>query len=148
MANPQADPLDELERATRRGYIALFAAVFRARTSGEWLSILGEHDIPAAEVLDLGQALDSEQVRANRLVQSLHQPGIGPVRVLGNLFKLDGRVPAARCPAPLLGEHDDEVLGPLRTPAVPGAPQRPRRAPASQAPAPARDPGPAGRPQC
>jgi crotonobetainyl-CoA:carnitine CoA-transferase CaiB-like acyl-CoA transferase len=137
VGNPQSDPVDEVERATRKGYVALFAAVFRGRSSSEWLSILSDRQIPVAEVRDLAQALERDQVRANGLVQSVHQPGIGPVRVLGNLFKLGGRAAPARRPAPLLGEHDGEVLGPLTSAPMRERPPRLRSSPAP-APAPAR----------
>ena len=111
--NPQAAPFDENERAARGSYHGLFAARFRERSSIEWLTTLRDRGVPAAQVRDLDRALESQQVYANGLVQSVDQAGIGPVRLLGNLFKLDGHAAPARRPAPRLGEHDHEVLGPL-----------------------------------
>ena len=49
-----------------------------------------------SEVRSLGQLFDDEQVRANGLVQTVEQPGVGPVRLLGSPFKVDGAAAAAR----------------------------------------------------
>ena len=48
----------------------------------------------------LEQLFDDEQVRANGLVQAVEQPGVGAVRLLGSLFKVDGAAEAARPSAP------------------------------------------------
>jgi crotonobetainyl-CoA:carnitine CoA-transferase CaiB-like acyl-CoA transferase len=57
-----------------------------------------------------GQFQD-EQVTANGLVQTVEQKGVGPVRLLGSPFKVDGATVPARWSAPGLGEHTAEVLG-------------------------------------
>jgi alpha-methylacyl-CoA racemase len=86
------------------------AAVFRSRSRAEWKAFNDEHDCCIEPVLDLDEALDSELVRARRMVVEMRQPGLGTVRQLGAPVKLS-RTPAdpAR-PAPAFGEHTDEVL--------------------------------------
>ena len=63
-------------------------------------------------MLDLGEALSSELVRAREMVVGLDQPGVAePVELLGAPVKLS-RTPADtnRLPGPQLGEHTDAVL--------------------------------------
>jgi crotonobetainyl-CoA:carnitine CoA-transferase CaiB-like acyl-CoA transferase len=87
-------------------------AVFAARSRAEWEAFGAEHDCCLEPVLDLDEALASEQVRAREMVVEVPQPGAAaPVRVLGAPVKL-GRTPAApeRAGAPALGEHTEEVL--------------------------------------
>ncbi len=86
------------------------AEVFAARTRAEWANFNDEHDCCIEPVLDLGEALDSELVRAREMVVEVEQPELGPVRLLGHPVKLS-RTPAdpAR-PAPALGEHTERVL--------------------------------------
>ena len=63
-------------------------------------------------MLDLEEALASEQVVARAMVVELDQPGVDtPVRLLGPPFKLS-RTPAepTRAPGPGLGEHTEEIL--------------------------------------
>ena len=77
----------------------------------EAVAALGERRVPASEVRSLGQLFDDAQVRANGLVQTVEQRGVGPVRLLGSPFKVDGAAAARGRPAPALGEHADELLG-------------------------------------
>ncbi len=86
--------------------------IFAGRTRAQWRDFAAEHDCCLEPVLELDEALASEQVAARDLVVELDQPGVArPVRLLGPPFKL-ARTPAepVRAPGPGLGEHTDEVL--------------------------------------
>ena len=86
--------------------------IFAARTREQWRSFASDHDCCLEPVLDLGEALESEQVAARGMVVELEQPGVaGPVRLLGPPFKLS-RTPAepTRRPGPGLGEHTVAIL--------------------------------------
>jgi crotonobetainyl-CoA:carnitine CoA-transferase CaiB-like acyl-CoA transferase len=67
--------------------------------------------VPASEVRGLDQLFDDLQVRANGLVQTVDQPGVGPVRLLGSPFKVDGTPTASGRAAPALDEHAGELSG-------------------------------------
>jgi alpha-methylacyl-CoA racemase len=87
-------------------------AVFAARTRAAWEAFAAEHECCLEPVLGLGEALDSELVRARGMVVGLDQPGVAePVRLLGAPVKLS-RTPADcnRLPGPELGEHSEAVL--------------------------------------
>ncbi|MEW2385913.1 CoA transferase [Micromonospora sp. NPDC047707] len=113
--NPQADPANPAERSHRVATHQRFVAAFRHRTTAEWITLLGFRNIPVGEVRQLSQLFDDEQVQTNGLVQCVHQPGTGQVRLLGNLFMIDGVAAPARRHAPGLGEHTREVLDSLPT---------------------------------
>jgi crotonobetainyl-CoA:carnitine CoA-transferase CaiB-like acyl-CoA transferase len=86
--------------------------IFAGRTREQWRAFAAEHDCCLEPVLELDEALASEQVVARDLVVELDQPGVErPVRLLAPPFKLS-RTPAdpARAPGPALGEHTEEVL--------------------------------------
>jgi alpha-methylacyl-CoA racemase len=86
------------------------AEVFRSRSRDEWLAFNDEHDCCIEPILDLDEALESELTRARGMVVEVDQPGIGPVRQLGNPIKL-GRTPGDPTrPAPGFGEHTEQVL--------------------------------------
>jgi crotonobetainyl-CoA:carnitine CoA-transferase CaiB-like acyl-CoA transferase len=88
--------------------------IFLERTRREWLEFASEHDCCLEPVLGLDEALDSELVRARRMVVELDQPGAEePVRQLGVPVKLSRTPGAPRGPAPALGEHTEEVLATL-----------------------------------
>jgi crotonobetainyl-CoA:carnitine CoA-transferase CaiB-like acyl-CoA transferase len=86
------------------------AEVFRARTRAEWLAFNDEHDCCIEPVLDVGEALESELVRAREMVSAIEQPGLGTVRQLGVPVKMSRTPGDPTRPAPAFGEHTDEVL--------------------------------------
>ncbi len=116
IANPQAPPASPAEREQR---LAL-AAEFERRLAGEpadaWVQRFRSAGVPAAEVRVLDQLFEHDQVRANGLVQTVHRDGVGDVRLLGSLFKIDGVVTPAQRSVPALGEHTEEVLAQCRQP--------------------------------
>jgi crotonobetainyl-CoA:carnitine CoA-transferase CaiB-like acyl-CoA transferase len=85
--------------------------IFRARTLDQWRQFNDEHDCCIEPVLDLDQALTSEQAKAREMVVELEQPELGAVRQLGFPVKMS-RTPAdIHQHAPALGEHTAELLG-------------------------------------
>jgi alpha-methylacyl-CoA racemase len=86
--------------------------IFAARTREEWREFASEHECCLEPILDLDEALGSEQVAAREMVVGLAQPGAErPVRLLGVPLKLS-RTPGdpTRAPGPGLGEHTRAVL--------------------------------------
>jgi crotonobetainyl-CoA:carnitine CoA-transferase CaiB-like acyl-CoA transferase len=107
--NPQAPPADEAERKRRAAHVRAVEAGFARMSVRDAVAELADRRVPASEVRGLEQLFDDPQVLANGLVQTVDQPGVGAVRLLGNLFKVDGSSPGAPRPAPRLGEHAAEL---------------------------------------
>jgi alpha-methylacyl-CoA racemase len=84
--------------------------VFLERTREEWRRFADEHDCCLEPVLGLDEALDSELVRARRMVVELDQPGTEGVKLLGVPVKLSRTPGEPAGPGPALGEHTHEVL--------------------------------------
>ena len=114
-SNPQAAPVDAAERERRAAHVRAVEEGFARLEVREAVAALAALRVPASEVRGLGQLFDDEQVRANGLVQTVEQPGVGAVRLLGSVFKVDGAAATANRPAPPLDAHADELLGaPIR----------------------------------
>jgi crotonobetainyl-CoA:carnitine CoA-transferase CaiB-like acyl-CoA transferase len=109
--NPQAPPADSDERDRRTGHVRAVEAGFAGLSVREAVAALADRQVPASEVRSLDQLFDDSQVKANGLVQTVEQPGVGLVRLLGGLFKVDGTPAASGRPAPGLGEHARELRG-------------------------------------
>ena len=109
--NPQAEPADRAEHDRRAAHVRAVEDGFARLSVREAVAELAARRVPASEVRSLGQLFDDPQVRANGLVQEVEQPGVGPVRLLGSLFKVGGTAAGRGRPAPALGEHADELLG-------------------------------------
>jgi alpha-methylacyl-CoA racemase len=84
--------------------------IFLERDRDEWQKFASEHDCCLEPVLDLGEALDSELVRAREMVVELDQPGTDGVRQLGIPVKLSRTPGQAREPGPVLGGDTHDVL--------------------------------------
>jgi formyl-CoA transferase len=91
---------------------ALLAQGFRKKTSAEWLRELEAIDFLCSPVSTLEEALDDPQVRHNQMVIEFDHPQ-GRVRAVGSPVKLVDTPAAVRIPPPLLGEHNDQILGEL-----------------------------------
>ncbi len=116
VADPQAPPADELERAQRVAHTRRLESVFATLPLAVWIERLREAGATAAEVRILDQLYGDPQAQANGLLASVEVAGVGSVRQLGSVFKVDGRPVTVSRPAPMLGEHTTEILG------EPGAP--------------------------
>jgi alpha-methylacyl-CoA racemase len=84
--------------------------IFRSRTREEWRAFNDEHDCCVEPILDLDEALASEQAQAREMVVELDQPGFGAVRQLGFPVKLSRTPSSIEKAAPALGEHTAELL--------------------------------------
>ena len=109
--NPQAPPASTEEHDARARHVRAVEDGFARMTVREAVDALAERRVPAGEVRSLSRLFDDEQVRANGLVQAVQQPGVGAVRLLGSLFKIDGVAEGRAVPAPALDEHAAELLG-------------------------------------
>ncbi len=94
--------------------VPLLEAMFRERTTAEWLSRLQADGVPAAPIQRVDQVLSDPQVLLREMVVDLEHPKLGRVKTLGTPVKSAGAPPFRPAPPPALGEHTDAVLGGLR----------------------------------
>ncbi len=87
--------------------------LFRSRPTAAWLALLREAKIPAAPINDVAQVLNDPHVLARGMVQRVHHPTAGELKLVGPVAKLSATPATVRRPPPLLGEHTAEVLAEL-----------------------------------
>jgi formyl-CoA transferase len=97
----------------RETLIPLLAEVFATAPVATWLARLARAGVPAGKIKSVGEALESEHLRARGAIVSVAHPAAGPMRMVGPPIRLHGTRGEAAAPAPLLGEHTEEVLGKL-----------------------------------
>ena len=68
---------------------------------------------PAGKIKSVGEALESEHLRARGAIVTVNHPTAGPMRMVGPPIRLHGTPAEASAPAPLLGEHTEEILAKL-----------------------------------
>ena len=94
----RAELVDELESA------------LAARDTGEWVDALLEAGVPAGPIHDYAQVLADPHTQAREMEVRLEHPVEGTISALGVPVKLSDTPGTVRRPAPLLGEHTEEVL--------------------------------------
>jgi crotonobetainyl-CoA:carnitine CoA-transferase CaiB-like acyl-CoA transferase len=108
----------EASRVTNREVLVpLLNSIFSTRPASDWLKRLDEAGVPAGRIKSVAEVCDSEHLRARGMFVSLNHPKAGAVTAMGVPIRLWDTPGAAQAPAPLLGQHTDEILtGLLRIP--------------------------------
>ena len=85
-------------------------AALMKKTADEWLEILLAADIWCAPVYDFSEMEADPQVAENEMIVSYDHPIAGEVRAVGIPVKFHGTPGEVAGPAPLLGEHTEQIL--------------------------------------
>ena len=88
-------------------------AILLTNTCAHWLKQLEDKRIPCAPVNKLSQALRDPQVQHRNMVVDLPHPNGGNTKGPGNPIKLSRTGEETFTPAPLLGQHTDQVFSEL-----------------------------------
>ena len=83
------------------------------KTTEEWLELFDEHDVPCAPALTRSQLIDHPQVVASDVLRFYHHPHAGKLRQTRTAARFEGTPPEAPRGAPLLGEHNSQILSQL-----------------------------------
>ena len=89
---------------------AALADAFLQLTTDEALKRLRENEVPCARCYTLDEALDQEQLVANRSIEVQDHPLMGRMRVFRTPARFGGNILETGSPAPAHGEHTDAVL--------------------------------------
>ena len=132
LADPRYEgaPIAIPEAQDRQELSDRLAGMFATRPRQHWLDFLREADVPVGPVLTRDEYFRDPQVLQNGMRVEIDDPEVGPTVQMGVPISLRGTPGGIRGPAPVLGQHNQEVLS------------RPRQPPA--APPPAAGDGPSG----
>ena len=83
----------------------------REREVGAIVDQLQAHGVPAMRVHVEDSIASDPQVRARGFIQQVEHPALGRRRVVGAPWRFSHDGVGIRSPAPLLGQHNDYVLG-------------------------------------
>ncbi len=94
----------------RDSLIAALQSVFLTKTYEEWESVLLPAGIPMGAINSIAQVVEHPQVAARGALVEMDHPRAGKVKMVGAPVRLSETPGSVRTPAPMLGEHTDEVL--------------------------------------
>ena len=111
------DPRFKSKETRGKNYDALNAAlseVFGKNTRAHWLGLLLDADVPSAPLNTLDDVFADPQVEHLKMRVDVPHPKLGSVGYVRNGVRLSDTPTAVNTCSPELGEHNDEILGPLR----------------------------------
>lgn len=87
--------------------------VMSVHSSGYWLPRLEAAHVPAGPINTISQVLSDPQVVARNMLLELTHPVAGLIKIPGSPIKLSDTPAEVRFPAPVLGQHNEEILNSL-----------------------------------
>ena len=78
--------------------------------SSHWLTLLEGQEIPCGPINTYAEALEDAHIKARQMVVETEHPTLGRIRTLGTPLKLSETPLVPGRPAPLLGQHTNQVL--------------------------------------
>lgn len=109
------DPRFADQRSRNKHFDDIFAAIAawtKQRDKFEVMRVLGEAGVPCGAVLDSGDVLANEHLKARGMITTVQHPTRGAFTMPGCAVQLSDS-PVEVHPAPLLSQHSAEVLGTL-----------------------------------
>lgn len=88
----------------------LIESVLVTQPTAHWVEKLDAAGVPGGPVYTYDQTLSDPQVQHRRMVYDIDHPKIGAMKTLGLPIKSNGDLTLIRKPAPLHGQHTEEVL--------------------------------------
>lgn len=96
--------------ANREVIVEILSRHFLGGRAGEWIERIHPRGVPIGAINSIAQALDEPQVKARNMLVTIPHPLKPDFVTVGSPIKMSGTPVQYLRPAPMLGEHTDEVL--------------------------------------
>jgi len=113
----RTDLLKEPKFATRKDrwehhyeIVGILRDEFRKQPRNFWLEALDENGVASGPIYTADEVFQDPQVQHMGMPKVIDHPTMGPTRLIGSAVNLSDTPPQFIRPAPLLGEHTDEIL--------------------------------------
>jgi len=83
---------------------------FKKKTRTEWLETLGRADLPHSPANNVKEICEDPHIHHRKMLVDIDQPHVGKMRIVGSPIRLSETPGEVYAPAPLLGQHSDEIL--------------------------------------
>ena len=90
--------------------IARVQEIFLTKTYEEWEAVLVPAGIPMGAINTIDKVVEHPQVREREMIIDHEHPIAGKIKMVGVPLKLSETPGTVRLPAPILGQHTDDVL--------------------------------------
>jgi CoA:oxalate CoA-transferase len=80
------------------------------KTTRTWSSLLERESIPHSPINNIKQVCEDPCINHRKMLAEMEQPQMGRVKIAGSPIRLSETPGEVYAPAPLLGEHTEEIL--------------------------------------
>jgi len=92
---------------------AALAPAFKGRDTAHWCRVLEEAGVPCGPICNIAEVVADPQVQARGMIATQQHPLAGEVLMPASPLRFSATPVEAGAPAPLLGQHTEEILGGL-----------------------------------
>jgi CoA:oxalate CoA-transferase len=83
---------------------------FKKKTRTEWLELLGKAGLPHSPANNIKEICEDPHIAYRKMLVDIDQPQVGKMRIVGSPLRLSETPGEVYAPAPLLGQHSEEIL--------------------------------------
>jgi CoA:oxalate CoA-transferase len=102
--------VNALRAQNRKDLIDILNEEMRRKNCEEWITIFDQKEIPYSLVNDLKQICEDPHIKYRDMLAEIDQPEVGKMKIVSSPLRLSETPGQVYAPAPLLGEHTDEIL--------------------------------------
>jgi crotonobetainyl-CoA:carnitine CoA-transferase CaiB-like acyl-CoA transferase len=100
----------DVRKANRKALTPIIEAKLTLKPTGHWVTALNAKGIPSGDILSLQDALAQPQVAHRGTIQTIEEPGIGPLRLFNLSAKFSETPGSLDAPPPRLSAHTSDLL--------------------------------------
>jgi len=101
---------NSLRSRNRKALIEIVEKVMVEKTSRDWSRILERESIPHSPINNIKQICEDPCIEHRDMLADIDQPQMGRIKIAGSPLHLSETPGEVYAPAPLLGEHTEEIL--------------------------------------
>ena len=99
-----------LRTKNRNALNAILDPIMASKTTAEWEAIFEKEGLPYSPINNMKQICEDPHIAYRRMLVEIDQPRVGKMRIAGSPIRMSETPGEVYAPAPLLGQHTDEVL--------------------------------------
>jgi len=99
-----------LRTKNRTELCEIISSIMITKETEEWMKIFDKYKLPYSPLNNIKDVVNDEQIQYRKMIVEINQPRVGAMKISGSPFKMSETPSGVSAPAPLLGEHTDDVL--------------------------------------
>jgi len=100
----------QLRKENSAKLVSILDKTFATKNRDEWLAIFSKEDLIYSPIKDYNEVVHDPQVLENNFIMDYFHPVLGKIQEMGTPMEFSETPASIRSPAPLLGQHNEEVL--------------------------------------